>query len=689
MEIVELVQKNMLDYSAAVNQSRAIPDARTGLKPIHRKILYEMYADKIKSSGKYKKCAYMVGQIIARFSEHGDAATYDALVRLAQPWIQRYPLLDFHGNYGSQFGDSAAAQRYTESKLSSLAEEGMLYGLNKQNVDWIPNFTNEEMEPVTLPAVFPGLFCLPNQGIGYAVACNFLTYNLNEVAALIENYLTTGELNDIVFDLASGGTIINPSVMKKIHATGKGSVLIEAKYHIEGDSIIITELPFNVMLETVYEEIVKFAESEENDCIVDIINTSGNGKLELIVKTSSAKKVNQALEILLERTKLRSSYNVNQVAIVNNKPQLLTLKDMVEVYISHNLSCIEREYRFDLQKALERLHILEAIIFALDHLDSVIYVIKNAENPKEELMKNFPFDEDQTKAILDIKLSRLAKLEVSKLIQEKKEKEELVDFCKEVISFREKRVEILISRLKHLVEVYGDSRRTEINSKEVVSSTSKKTRSKAKFEPQSVICVVNAMGYLKVIPAGRYRAQADKKNLLENKTQNDDMLEIFTDKGKMYRIALKNIKMCETSDKGIALGSILEFVGNEKILFANLENNPRVCDTLLFVTKKGYVKRTDPCQYCGSTQNVKGVKAIAFKAEEDEVVSIVPISEFDGITLKTETNSIHFCAENIRVMGKAAGGIKGINTDNQIISVSIGAFNKQKSQKPGGKGRKE
>lgn len=689
MEIVELVQKNMLDYSAAVNQSRAIPDARTGLKPIHRKILYEMYADKIKSSGKYKKCAYMVGQIIARFSEHGDAATYDALVRLAQPWIQRYPLLDFHGNYGSQFGDSAAAQRYTESKLSSLAEEGMLYGLNKQNVDWIPNFTNEEMEPVTLPAVFPGLFCLPNQGIGYAVACNFLTYNLNEVAALIENYLTTGELNDIVFDLASGGTIINPSVMKKIHATGKGSVLIEAKYHIEEDSIIITELPFNVMLETVYEEIVQFAESEENDCIVDIINTSGNGKLELIVKTSSAKKVNQALEVLLERTKLRSSYNVNQVAIVNNKPQLLTLKDMVDVYISHNLSCIEREYNFDLQKALERLHILEAIIFALDHLDSVIHVIKNAENPKEELMKNFPFDEDQTKAILDIKLSRLAKLEVSKLIQEKKEKEELVDFCKEVISFREKRVKILISRLKHLVEVYGDSRRTEINSKEIVSSTSKKTRNKAKFEPQSVICVVNAMGYLKVIPAGRYRAQADKKNLLENKTQNDDMLEIFTDKGKMYRIALKNIKMCETSDKGIALGSILEFAGNEKILFANLENNPKVCDTLLFVTKKGYVKRTDPCQYCGSTQNVKGVKAITFKAEEDEVVSIVPISEFDGITLKTETNSIHFCAENIRVMGKAAGGIKGINTGNQIISVSIGAFNKQKSQKPGGKGRKE
>jgi DNA gyrase subunit A len=304
-------------------------------------------------------------------------------------------------------------------------------------------------------------------------------------------------------------------------------------------------------------------------------------------------------------------------------------------------------------------------------------------------MKNFPFDEDQTKAILDIKLSRLAKLEVSKLIQEKKEKEELVDFCKEVISFREKRVEILVSRLKHLVEVYGDSRRTEINSKEVVSSTAKKTRSKAKFEPQSVICVVNAMGYLKVIPAGRYRARADKKNLLESKTQNDDMLEIFTDKGKMYRIVLKNIKMCEASDKGLALGSILEFAGNEKILFANLENNPKVCDTLLFVTKKGYVKRTDPCQYCGSTQNVKGVKAIAFKAEEDEVVCIAPISEFDGITLKTETNSIHFCAESIRVMGKAAGGVKGINTDNEVVSVSIGTFNKQKSQKPGGKGRKE
>jgi len=254
MEIVDLFKSNMLDYASAVNQSRAIPDARTGLKPIHRKILYEMYVDKIKSDGKYKKCAYMVGQIIARFSEHGDAATYDALVRLSQTWIQRYPLLDFHGNSGSQFGDSQAAMRYTESKLSKLAEQGFLNNLDKNNVDWIPNFTNEEEEPSVLPAIFPGLFCLPNQGIGYACASNFLTMNLSEVCDGLVEFINTGNFPLLQYDLASGGSIINPKAMEKIYSTGKGAIIVDSNYTINGKTISFYEIPFNVMFDDIMEE---------------------------------------------------------------------------------------------------------------------------------------------------------------------------------------------------------------------------------------------------------------------------------------------------------------------------------------------------------------------------------------------------------------------------------------------------
>lgn len=676
MNATELLQENMLDYAGAVNQLRAIPDARTGLKPIHRKILYEMYADKIKNAGKYKKCAYMVGQIIARFSEHGDAATYDALVRLAQPWIQRYPLLDFHGNYGSPFGDPQAAMRYTESKLSKLAEEGLLANLNKNTVDWMPNFTAEEEEPVTLPAIFPGLFCLPSQGIGYATACNFLTYNLTEVCNGIIDYLNGKIFPVLQYDLASGGTIINPSIMDSIYHTGKGSVIVESTYKIENQKIIITELPFNVMLDDVREEVIKYCQKEDYHGVEDIYNSSGKNNLELTIIVATGYDSQNVIDTLMANTKLRNSYGVNQVALVNNMPKLLTVQDMVDIYIEHNTSCIKKEYQYDLAAARKRIHILEGLSIALENIDNVLTIIKQSENKAiaaVNLCEKYHLSREQADAILAMTLSRLTHMDQIAINKELQEKKELALVCQEVVESYQKQKDILSERLRDLVKKFGDKRRTAVIQKDIPkTSTARKAK---ELIIEDVIVALTPRGYIKNIPIKAYR-----RNSTDNivKARTDDMLLLFSSLGKLYRLKVSEIKQCAVSDKGTALGAILTLESNEKILYITNMNIDQKHPYITGVTEKGLVKKSDKTIFIGSTQNKRGMKCAGL----NEGDSFIWFGETNGdymILCTSDNMAIQFKLDEINPVGKTAKGVKGINlNENAIIKeVSVGSEYKQ------------
>lgn len=669
MDIVELTEQNMLSYAGAVNQSRAIPDARTGLKPIHRKIIYEMYVDKIRNDGKYKKCAYMVGQIIARFSEHGDAATYDALVRLAQEWIQRYPLLDFHGNVGSQFGDPQAAMRYTEAKLSKLAEEGFLKGLDKNNVDWIPNFTNEEEEPATLPAIFPGLFCLPNQGIGYAVACQFLTMNLTEVVNGLIEYIKTANFPVLQYDLASGGTIINPGAMEKIYETGKGTIIIESTYTIKDNIISITEIPFNVMFDDIIDSLVSLCEKEELIGISDIRNNSGNGNLEMIIEIAKGYEPEQVLEEIFEKTKLRSSYGINQIALVDNKPKLLTQLQMAEIYLKHNLECIQKEFQFDLDKTNARIEVLEGLIAALANIDDIVNVIRKSDSPieaKNTLIEKYSFTENQTKSILEMKLARLTKLDGVKLKDELQEKQKYAEKCAEIVNSENSRKQVLIERLIELRDKFGDSRRTKI----VQKTITKKAKNGTAKQPEvieNIVITYNPVGYLQRIPIANFK----KSNFSSFKTTTADYILLFSNFGRFFRISPKDIKSCSVKDKGTAIGAIVKLQNNEKIIAAFSdainENKPYI----FFALSDGTVKKIEKVEYLGATRNLNGM--IATKLKDNFVVSIQE-SNGNDILLETKNNyAIRFSAEEVRAMGRNSAGVKGIklSSEDEVVQLSI------------------
>lgn len=682
MEIVELFKSNMLEYAGAVNQSRAIPDARTGLKPIHRKILYEMYADKIKSSGKYKKCAYMVGQIIARFSEHGDAATYDALVRLSQPWIQRYPLLDFHGNSGSQFGDSQAAMRYTESKLSELAEQGFLSNLDKKNVDWIPNFTNEEDEPATLPAVFPGLFCLPNQGIGYACASNFLTMNLSEVCDGLIQFIGGKDFPVLQYDLASGGTIINPNIMEKIYSTGKGSIIIDSNYTINNKTIIFNEIPFNVMFDDIMEEIISRCEKEELSGISDVRNNSGNGKIALEIDVARGYNVEDILNQLLSKTKLRATYNVNQVALVDGTPKLLTQNDMANIYMKHNIDCIKREFEYELSNTKIRVEILLGLVKALENIDEVIDIIKTSKNSsaaKLNLIEKFSFTENQTKNILDMKLSRLTKLDSDEIKHELAEKQLYLKYCEEVISSEAKQKEILVTRILELKNKFGDDRRTQVIQKEIKKE--KKSGGKASPVAEPVVITHSSLGYLQCIPIAQYR----NSNIPSFKTTTADNFLVFTNAGRFFRPSVSLLKKCGPKDKGVAIGSIIKLEQNEKVLsvLPNEMNEKR--PYILFAMANGQVKKSEKGLYLGNTQNKKGQKAIKTDSK------IIGIQESNGDDCILETSDgyrLRFDVEKVRPSGKASGGVKGIalHENASVVKCQVVAKNEHTEVQTQGRG---
>lgn len=675
-DIVKELGTNFIEYAVAVNTDRAIPDAKSGLKPVAKRILYDAYASGFSSAKPYVKCALIVGDTMGRFHPHGDSSIYGALVRLAQDWVMRYPLIDFHGSIGNRGGDGPASMRYTEARLGKLAEDGMLAGMKKNVVDVVPNYSETENEPVTLPAIFPNLLCNPNTGIGVAMACNWAPHNLGEVAQAINDYMDGKEPMLPGPDFPTGGIIINSKDIPTIMRTGRGSVKIRGKYHMEGNNIVFTEIPYGVVTESLLDSIGALCDSGDIQGITDIRNESNRKKgFRLVFECAKDANISRIIMLLFQKTDLQSSFSYNQVALIDKTPTELNLKDCCKIYVEHNCECIRRETDFDIQKAKDRLNIVEGLLKALEDIDNVIALIKSSESSakaREALMTKYGFNEEQAKAITDMRLGKLAGLERLEIENEKAELLDTIDNLNAILSDL---ISELKKRLAALVKKYGDARRTELT--QVEETKTKEEKEVALISPEKCVVVITESGMLKRIPSTAFRTQ--RRGTKGVKTQDDiteavirtntvDSLMLFTNKGKMYRLVVNNIPEGTNTSKGTPARALIEMEENEYVQTIYSIYRDTDAKYVLFVTKKGLVKKTALSEYVG-TKKTKGIGAISLK--EDDALAAVSLIKDEPLILITKKGFvIKFNTNEISATSRLTSGVKGINLteDDEVIA---------------------
>jgi DNA gyrase subunit A len=667
--IEDEIQRNSLEYGVSVNTDRSIPDAKSGLKPVARRIIYDAYEKGFTSNKSHVKCASIVGDTIARFHPHGDTSVYDAMVRLSQDWVMRYPLIDFHGNNGNILGDGSAHYRYTEARLAKISEDGLLAGLKKKNVPFTLTFDEREEEPVTLPAIFPNLLCNPNEGIGWAMGCSWAPHNLNEVAQAIFDYLDGKEPMLPGPDFPTGGVIINKDDIPNIMRTGHGSVKVRGKYRIDGRNITFYEIPYGTRVESLMEEIGKACDEGTVNGVIDIRNETGRKSgLQLTIEIDKNANLKAVINQLFAKTNLQSSFSYNQVALIGKTPTELTLKDAIKVYIDHNLDCIKREAEFDLNKAQARKEIVEGLLKALEDIDNIITLIKKSEsstNAKENLIKVYNFTENQAKAIVDMKLGKLAGLERIELSNEFAELVDTINQLNTLLNDENTQKQELVNRLTEFVNKYGDARRTELTQ---IEANTKEEKEIANVEPEKCVVVMTESGLIKRIPSSSFRVQ--KRNGKGVKTVDDivnciirtntiDSLMIFTNKGRMYRILVDNIPTGTNASKGQPIKSLIEMDGDEEPTIMYSIYRDTDAKYVLFVTKNGLVKKTALEEYI-KTKKKSGLAAINLK-EGDSLAHVSLIKDEDLIILTKNGMGIKFNSTEIAASGRTTMGVKGIS----------------------------
>ena len=675
IKLTEELSQNFIDYAVAVNSDRSIPDAATGLKPVARRVLWGALFTGRLSSRPYVKNARIVGEVLGTWHPHGDASIYAALTRLSQNWVMRYPLIDFHGNMGNIIGDGPAAMRYTEGRLAQISEEGILTSVKKKTVPFIPNYDDTEEEPVTLPAIFPNLLCNPNGGIGVALSCTWASHNLREVEAAILSYLAGEEPMLPGPDFPTGGMVINKNDIPVIMRTGRGTVKICGEYSISGDSIIFHSVPYGTNIETILDQIQDLCEKNENLGIVEVRDETDNDGVKIIIECNRDANMELIIAYLYAKTSLQSSFSYNQVALVNGNPTELNLKDCCEVYVNHNVSCIKKEAEYDVQKAKERLHIVYGLLKALEDIDNVITMIKKSENAaaaKTALMAGYELTETQARAILDMKLSRLAKLENLEL--------------NTLISSEVKLKEELKIRLHKIVEKFGDDRRTTLIQKEIPKiPTTKKTTTAKKKEPEvaeNYIVTVTESGLIKKIPALSFKAQKLTKIVKSQddvisftvKTNSLDTLIYFTNLGRAYGIPVKDIPEGTNVSRGVPINSIIKNEYNEKIvtICSFLDNSSE--QFMVFVTKKGIVKRVRSELFMKATRKI-GTAATKLSANDELLSILFAVGTEDLMLVSNKGQAIRMKVSDVNTYtSKTTIGLKGINlsdNDDYVVSALI------------------
>lgn len=674
VELTHELGQNFINYAMAVNSDRSIPDSTTGLKPVHKRILYCALMDGNTSNKKYVKCANNVGNMLAYWHPHGDSSVYSALVRLAQPWVMRYPLIDFHGNLGNESGDPPAHYRYTECRLAKISEDGILNGVKKHAVEFEPNFDETREEPKNLPAIFPNLICNPNGGIGVTLACSWAPHNLCEVASAIHDYLEGKEPTLPGPDFPTGGIIINKDDIPKIMATGRGSVKIRSKYKIDGNSIIFYELPYGIITEDVVKELQDLAFDGKLEGVTDIRDESDKVCTKVIIECKKDSNLNKITTTAFQSSSLQSSFSYNQVALVNKEPKLLNLKQCIEIYVNHNIECIVREHQFELNKAIDRLHIVDGLLKALEHIDNIITLIRQSDTTKEakeNLIAEYGFSDVQAQAIVDMKLGKLASLEKVEIENEKAELQDRVNSLTAIISDRNKLTDILEERLDKIVKVYGDARRTELTQVEI----EKKAKEKVVIEPKDCVVIVNNKGAVKRIDAKNFKPQ--KRNttgiktsdivIFSQKTNTQDTLMIFSSFGKMYRILVDNIPEGTNTSVGTPISALIEFEKDEvPMAYTTLTRNTDK-KFIFFATKNGIIKKVPLEEY----DNMKRTGVVAIKFKEGDSLAAVTFINQEQIMLITKNGmSIRFDTAAMPISSRVAQGVKGMNVaeDDYVIS---------------------
>lgn len=681
--IIREVEQSFLDYSLSVITDRAIPSAEDGLKPVARRILWDMFDKGYMNNKKFVKCAQPVGDTMGRFHPHGDSSIYGALVWLSQPWNMRYPLIQFHGNNGSRDGDEPAAYRYTECKLSKAGEE-MLADIKKDTVDWQNAYTDEEQEPVYLPGRVPNLIVNGTSGIAVAMACSFAPHNMNEVMdAAIHVAQNPGcDIKEILNyisgpDFPTGGIIINKDELPAAYLTGKGRARIRGEYVVEsdkkGDSIVFTSIPYKVSKEDLVKEIDKLCEEGKLEGITAIRDESNKDGVRFVIEVAKGVSTEPIIAKLFKLTRLEDTYSFNQVALVDKKPQLLNMKQLLEIYIDHQKDVLLRKTKFELDKIAARIHILEGLLKALENIDNIIALIKKSESAaaaKTALMSQYNFSEAQAKAILDMKLSKLAKLEKVEIETERNEK---ILESQRLENILKNPTPSLVEEFTELKKLYGDARRSTITQ---VAST--KEEKEIEFvEPEKCVVIMTEGGLVKRIPATSFRTQ--KRNGKGVKTQDDithavirtntiDSLMIFSNKGKMYRLLVNDVPVGTNVSKGTSIKSLINMEMDEQPAVMYSIYRDTDAQYVLFVTKNGLVKKTALDEYV-KTKKKTGIAAITIK-DGDELAAVSLIKDEPLIIVTEKGYGIHFDSKEIGATSRTTSGVKGITlgAEDKVVS---------------------
>ncbi|WP_265445918.1 DNA gyrase subunit A [Acetivibrio straminisolvens] len=690
------MKKSFIDYAMSVIVDRALPDVRDGLKPVHRRILYAMYGLGFTPDKAYRKCATTVGEVLGKYHPHGDAAVYDSLVRMAQSFSLRYMQIDGHGNFGSIDGDPPAAMRYTEAKLSKISME-MLRDINKDTVDFKPNFDDHHLEPVVLPSRFPNLLVNGSSGIAVGMATNIPPHNLVEVIdgviKVIDNpEVTLDELMKIIKgpDFPTAGTIVGKQGIKDAYATGRGKIVVRAVTSIEPMSgnkqrIVVTELPYQVNKARLIERIADLVKEKRIDSIADLRDESDKDGMRIVIELKKDANANIVLNQLYKNTQMQDAFNVNMVALVLNnekkfEPRVINLRQAIDYYIQHQVDVIVRRTKFDLDKAEARAHILEGLKIAIDNLNEVINIIRSSKNEsdaKQALIERFGFTEKQAQAIVDMRLGRLTALEREKIDNEYNELLEKIKYYRDVLANEFMVLNIIKEELGEIKQKYGDERRTKIIPDE------NEIEIEDLIEVEENVVTLTHFGYVKRLPTSTYKSQKrGGKGIMGLSTREEDFVEhlfitsthdyllFFTNKGKVYRLKTYEIPEAGRQAKGMAIVNLLQLDQNEKVTTVIPISEYKEGFYLFMATKHGIVKKTDLMEY----DNIRkgGLTAVSLR-ENDELIDVRLTDGTKNILLVTRKGmSIRFNEKDVRPLGRAAQGVKGItlDEDDEVVGMS-------------------
>lgn len=695
INVSQEMRKSFLEYAMSVIVSRALPDARDGLKPVHRRILYSMSELGVTSSDPFKKSARIVGDVLGKYHPHGDSAIYESMVRMAQDFSLRYPLIDGHGNFGSIDGDEAAAMRYTEARMSKIANE-MIDGLKKNTVDFIPNYDGSEQEPTVLPARFPNLLVSGSVGIAVGMATNIPPHNLGEVIdgviALARNpEITIEELMQYVKgpDFPTGATILGRKGIVDAYTTGKGSIITRSKTHIEllknGKSrIIVTEIPYEVKKPAMIEKIATLIKDKKIDGIVDLRDETSRKGIRVVIELRKNVVPEVMLNQLFKLTNLQINYSANMIALVNNEPKLLNLKSALQVYLNHQIDVVTRRVQFDLEKAKARAHILEGLKIAVNNIDEIIKIIRNSKTDAEAqatMMEVFSLSDKQAKAITEMRLGRLTGLAIEKMNEELNELNEMIRNFEEILANHAKLIQLIIDELTVIKDKYSDERRTEIDINNFGDISDEDL-----IPEKNILITMSAKGYVKRIPLIEYRVQKrggvgsstqttysddDVAKILSTTTHTD--LLIFTSFGKVYRLRAHQIPEMSKQAKGIPFLNLIQIEKDERVISLLTTNSYDDDEFLVTITKSGIIKRTPISQYQRINRN--GKIALSMR-EGDELVKAMKVKANDEIILGASNGKVvRFSADEVRPMSRTATGVTGMRFDNPDKEYIIGASN--------------